>query len=365
MPYKLLRENGTPIDASFDVDDEGILIASRGGTKGTPDQRNPEYQEGLIALLTQLAANQLDLSLVYVDSVPTRLMPINQRIVLRSEEVGDPETTAKLIVGRAKSVGRKPGAKGPGNATRLLRVTFDEQVTKEKILSSLRTVQSTINMKSAKRLPSELLNKVTPQHIFDAVEQFRSMGPSGKFGEPTSYLIELEDGTLLPPKEVFGLAATHALGQLVGPEHFSGGLDTPCFRLLQQAGLTIIEKDGHHQKEIERTVPLSEEERVWTEGGVKMVSHLRRERRSSLAPAKREAFRTEHGRLFCERCGFDPVESYGDKNGEACMEVHHHRILVSEMDDKTPIKLEDTKLLCANCHRVEHQELRLKSKKNS
>ena len=45
-----------------------------------------------------------------------------------------------------------------------------------------------------------------------------------------------DDGDRLPPKAVFGLAATRALGFEVRPEHFSAGHSQSCFRILRRAG---------------------------------------------------------------------------------------------------------------------------------
>ena len=64
------------------------------------------------------------------------------------------------------------------------------------------------------------------------------------------------------------------------------------------------------------------------------------------AGGKLAEIRTRHGHLVCERCGFDPISSYGAELGEACIDVH------AAGDPSTP----DSKLecLCANCHRIAH-----------
>ena len=60
--------------------------------------------------------------------------------------------------------------------------------------------------------------------------------------------------------------------------------------------------------------------RFGLEGSKKRVWHLRAERRSGLSKAKREQFkRRNKGRLFCERCRFEPVEEYGTELAESCI----------------------------------------------
>lgn len=110
----------------------------------------------------------------------------------------------------------------------------------------------------------------------------------------------------------------------------------------------------------EETAPdiaLADEERMWAEGHPRLVSHLRRERGTGLAAAKREQFRRQHGHLFCERCEMDPVKAYGSDMGEACIEVHHRETQLASMQEGHVTRLEDLDCLCANCHRITHREL--------
>lgn len=99
---------------------------------------------------------------------------------------------------------------------------------------------------------------------------------------------------------------------------------------------------------------LSSSELTWAEGKPTLVSHLRRERAGGLARAKKEAFVRDNGKLFCERCKFDPVAHYGDQVADACIEVHHSVKQVSAMQEGHMTRLEDLKCLCANCHRLVH-----------
>ena len=199
-------------------------------------------------------------------------------------------------------------------------------------------------------MSAAILDEVGPDHIWLAIRDLRA-GARHRFGEATTYNLITDDGDRLPPKAVFGLAATRALGFEVRPEHFSAGHSQSCFRILRRAGYRIEAKSAAGQQ---RQNP---EERTWREGQERMVRHVRRERGSGLSSAKKADFRRRHGRLFCELCQLDPVEAFGSVDGEACIEVHHARVSVSEMTDRHETRLEDLQCLCANCHRYIHRAL--------
>lgn len=57
---------------------------------------------------------------------------------------------------------------------------------------------------------------MTAEHLFNAVQRLLAGADHG-FGESTDYDVVLDDGTRLPPKAVFGLAASEALGYDVIP----------------------------------------------------------------------------------------------------------------------------------------------------
>ncbi|MYN44970.1 hypothetical protein GTP23_07790 [Pseudoduganella sp. FT93W] len=143
-------------------------------------------------------------------------------------------------------------------------------------------------------------------------------------------------------------------GQEVVPKNFTGGEGSACFRLLRAAGYSVIAKDA----ETTTTTPANDLEQEWAEGSVLLVSHLKRERSAGLAKAKKTQYRRFHGRLTCERCGLDPVKEYSSEDGEACIEVHHAKVHVSEMLPGHKTSLDDLQCLCANCHRFIHRQLR-------
>jgi hypothetical protein len=219
-----------------------------------------------------------------------------------------------------------------------------------------------------KPLPASQQRKVQPAHIHTAVARLAAGEQAKNFGASTFYDAMTLDGARYAPKQVFGFALEEVLGIEATHDHFSAGWGTPCFGIIEGAGLFISPKNSGRprpapsakqlQKALSGLTP-SDEERSWIEGNPKIALHLVKERRSGLAKEKREAFISEHGMLYCERCEMDPVERYGPDAGAACIEVHHHRVHVADMAPDHETKLDDLQCLCANCHRVLHRELSL------
>lgn len=203
-----------------------------------------------------------------------------------------------------------------------------------------------------RRFVRATFDPVSGMHLRRAAERLVAGFNGHGFGPSTEYDL-LFEGHRLPPKAVFGIAATEALGFAVRPENFTAGDGEPCFRILRAHGYPIVPKGDPVEAD---PVIADDEERAWSEGGAKLVTHLRRERATGLAAEKRHHFREQHGRLFCERCKMDPVETYGDV-GEACIEVHHRETHLADMQEGHRTRLEDLMCLCANCHRVAHREL--------
>ena len=203
-----------------------------------------------------------------------------------------------------------------------------------------------------RRLSADELRKVTPEHIWGAVQALLNGAKAEGFAPSIDYDLIVEGGIRLAPKQVFGIAATVALGVQITPAHFTAGRGTVCFELLEECGYRIIAKGEYLPSE-----PVESEEAQWSEGNSKFVTHLRKERAPGLSKAKKSWFVRNHGRLYCELCQIDPVKAYGEF-GAACIEVHHSLTHVADMRGGHTTVLEDLKCLCANCHRIEHRRLR-------
>lgn len=89
------------------------------------------------------------------------------------------------------------------------------------------------------------------------------------------------------------------------------------------------------------------------EGKESYVRHKKRERNRKIVERKKELFKAKHnGVLFCEACGMNFYDVYGEY-GKDFIEVHH-TIPVSELSENSTTQLSDLVLLCSNCHRMVH-----------
>jgi hypothetical protein len=355
LAYQVLAEDGTPLDAHFDVKGNTIVFHSRGGTKGK-SAKNVHYARGLRLLIQRLIESGHPVQRAWVDSSRVQAIPIADRVILdaKDADTSSAEQVSRMA-SRMQAIGRGATSKSDhGNSTKRIRIQLGADILRDGILSSLRAIPARRDFRSEERLPASELEKVTSEHLFVAVERLLEGRTDHGFGDSTDYDVLLEDGLRLPPKAIFGLAASDALRYPVGPRSFAAGLGSQCFRILEEAGYRVVSKG-------EATAIPPGEGRIdleWSEGTPKLQKHLRRERSASLREAKKAEFRRKHdGRLFCERCSEDPVETYKTADAEACIEVHHARVQISEMQDGHRTRLEDLQCLCANCHRLAHRQI--------
>jgi hypothetical protein len=358
MTYQVLEEDGRGMDAHVEVDPTGLTFHSRGGssTKGTV--KNADYGPALRLVLRRIASARLPFARAWVDSSEVQGIPVEDRTILHTGEL-DPDGSSAftLMSNRMKTVGQDNDRKG-GNSTKRVRIQFATEIGVAKLEKALRINWIDKNLRGAERLPAELLGSVTAEHVWNAIGKLRDPKLKHGYGQSSDFDLVTEADERFPPKAVFGIAATEALGFKVLPKHFSGGKGTICFRVLERAGFTIVPKNENVQP---NDIPISSEDRQWTEGKPRLIAHLRKERASGLAHAKRDWFLRTHGRLTCEKCEMDPVEVYGGLHGTACIEVHHQTVQVENMAEAHQTKLEDLQCLCANCHRVEHRLLKQRS----
>jgi len=363
MTYQASDKSGSPIDAHFDIDGSAIVFHSRSGGKGAA--RNEKYGEGMRIIISRLGEAGLGIRSVVVDSSAVQNMPLeNRRILETKSSLNDVDGIYSEITRRMRDV-RPPNARGEAGGA-LKRIRIETTATDaEALKAALRGIPVEKDSRSQERLPAEMLSKVGEQHIYNAVQLLLSGNAKHPFGESTDFDVLLEDGTRLPPKAVFGIAAKEALGMEVLPKHFSGGEGTICFRIINACGYTIVPKDGSEPagKAPKPAAPAvsSNEDREFIEGKKERVYHLKSERDRYAPIAKKAAFKAKHGILFCERCLMKPVEVYKSEAGEACIEVHHTKP-IADMKEGDKTKLEDLMCLCASCHRVVHRELRLADK---
>lgn len=354
MAYQITDSAGVALDAHVDIEGGDIKVYARGGGKGADDARNLDYGPGLRAVLEQLAKAGVSITQAFVDSGRVQHLPIADRLILAGTEAAlSPDQQFTLMSRRMKEVGRQSSKPG-GNSTKLIRICCDAPSAKLKQALNLQYVP--LNLASANRIPDEVFQAVQAEHIWTAAQSLRQADSWEPYAASLDYDALLEDGHRIPPKALFGKAATLALSYPVLPRHFAGGLGTVAFKTITAAGFPIVAKGDPDPN---AAIPPSEEE-TWIEGGKRLSKHMRRERAYGLAAAKKSQFRAEHdGRLFCEECGLCPEEDLSDPLAAACIEVHHSATAVADMpDDGHPTTLGDLQCLCANCHRLVHAHLR-------
>lgn len=347
----LYNDDGIPLNAKIELHESGLILHSRSGT-----DRNRDYRPALEILLTRLdrAAIAHD---IYLDSRPAQKIALADRRLTFNQQAPVADRFDDLV--RAMNA----GSRSHGAWRRLLIATPG---TNPLALPSI--IQGLDADRKIVRLPASELRKVTAAHIERAVAKLLEGGDAPNFAPSRDYDALTAEGFPLAPKKVFGLALEEALGIRAYPGHFSAGWGQISFDLLEKAGLWIVPKSDATARPKPKASALqaalkgfkpTDEERSWIEGNPKIVSHLRRERQPGLAKLKREEFVAEHGRLFCEDCGLDPITQYGEEAGPACIEVHHHRTHISAMQPGHKTTTKDLKCLCANCHRVLHRKLTL------
>jgi 5-methylcytosine-specific restriction protein A len=362
MQLTLTQENGAPLNATIEIETDSIVLHSRSGKS-----RNRDYRPALEMILDRLHREGMTFE-VFLDPDPKRRPDgVRRKLASSADLRGEISEQFQELVRRSNA-----GSSSHSAWRRLLIRTQQQSLSSlTRILARSADARPVVD-----RLPAHLLHQVQPDHVHRAVERVRA-GAAHNFGSSRDFDLIATDGIRLPPKAVFGLALEEALGIEAFPGHFSAGQGTPCFSLLRQAGYKVVPKDGQltaapatgngqraspaTREEVAAALDglsVTDEERTWIEGNLKVATHLKRERAAGLSQAKKTAFAAEHGKLFCERCGLDPVAEYGPA-GLACIEVHHARQQIGQMEQGQFTRLSDLECLCANCHRVLHRELAL------
>jgi len=359
------EEASDDYDARIELDGTDVLLHSRGGATGGRPPRNTDYEKALSVIVQRLrmgeSVSQPFITRVLLDSQRARSEPPEKRLLVDTSELSrlSDNQAVTLIRSRAKSWGQAPGVTG-GNSTKALRIQTQGR-SYESLRSTLRLMDWGGKI-SVNRLSAEDQGKVTSSHIDIAIERLRSNEDAPNFSDSRDYDVLLEDGTRLAPKKVFGLALEEALGIKALPKHFSAGWGQPSFRIIEAAGYLIVPKNEpaptpEEIAQAHNVLPPTGGGTASREGTLKLVMHMRRERDPNLSDKKKAAFIAEHGLLYCERCKMNPAEHYEADVATACIEVHHAKIQVKDMQEDHVTELEDLQCLCANCHRVTHREL--------
>jgi hypothetical protein len=126
-------DEGCERNATFQVhiidETPTIIFESRGGTKGTPSERNSEYALGLEIVLARLKIVRATITDIVIETARTKTLPAAKRQLLveghhyplvLEEEMDIPRFRQHLSAAQSR-VGHAVGAKG-GNPTRRIRI---------------------------------------------------------------------------------------------------------------------------------------------------------------------------------------------------------------------------------------------------
>lgn len=355
--FLVTDSNGVHLDARFTVQGQDILYHSRGGTEGK-GAVNTNYSTALLLIIERLSKADVPILSAWVDSTTVQALPLADRVILsESEGSQSPAQVRRLMSNRMKSIrGESSSNTKGGSSTKRIRIATGFQGSSEGLADLVGGVPEDGGLRSHDRLPSETLRRATSEYIWAAVQEFMEGEVKHSFGPSTDFDLIADDGHRLPPKAVFGVALSAALGGIsIGPKHFTAGESSTCFRLLREAGYQIIPKgELTTAEESQGDIDIGQE---WSEGKAVLIFHFKRERAKGLARAKKAQYLRLHGKLGCEKCGLDPVAHYGTEFAEACIEVHHAATHVSQMSEIHKTSLADLQCLCANCHRLVHRTL--------
>ncbi|RFZ79839.1 hypothetical protein DS742_05100 [Lacrimispora amygdalina] len=108
------------------------------------------------------------------------------------------------------------------------------------------------------------------------------------------------------------------------------------------------------ESQFDDDISISVDEESFPEGRKKYRQHVLQERNRTLINEAKRIFKEKNGRLYCQVCGFDFLETYGSL-GEDFIEGHHTKP-ISEMKAEQQTKIKDIVMLCSNCHSMIHRK---------
>lgn len=168
---------GSPIKAQFSVQsvvgEISVVVESRGGKKGSSNERNIQYKEGIELLLGRLAEAKCRLLDAVLDTKKTNQLKLSRderRLMDNSIPIdlaaADLYSLRNSLCNAQRSIGRPKDAKGPGNSTKRMRL----------YVSGLPA-----NLNDAARLLAQLpFNTDSDDDISPIVRPLRRRGRSGR-----------------------------------------------------------------------------------------------------------------------------------------------------------------------------------------
>lgn len=160
--------------------------------------------------------------------------------------------------------------------------------------------------------------------------------------------IQLDEVRLSTGEGMLSTSVLESLAELAGHPLVAFRQGT-VFRLSAEQAMGLYREWGGE------AVPLGQNGGPAVEEGRRLlVTHQRLERSRRLVEDKKQAFRQEHGRLFCEVCRVDHDAVYGALWSERAIEAHHLKPL-GDLAGACQTTLRDLLLVCSTCHALIHQ----------
>lgn len=189
----------------------------------------------------------------------------------------------------------------------------------------------------------------TQKYLNEVIEALRYLGGEATLSDIYSYINDNYDFQI--PQETLESSIRRAI--------YQNSSDVDLYQEKQDLFYAVEEK-GKGLWGLRSFIPtsehieLTEDDDGFPEGKQKLRTHLQRERNPKLIREAKKRFKAKNKRLFCEVCGFDFQEKYGEI-GDDFIEGHHTKP-VSEFNESTFSKIEDIALLCSNCHKMVHRK---------
>jgi len=205
----------------------------------------------------------------------------------------------------------------------------------------------TVNIPIIQSRDSNIPEGITKENIFTAAQAYDDNSIQHEFKHSTTYDVII-NGHRYPPKAIIGIASSYHLGKPLTPHHFSGGIQTKCFRVLKENSFKIVLKNDDiiYPDEVPKNV-------IHVEGKVVEVTVNSYERDDKARDAC-----IDHYGLKCQVCNFDFEKQYGEL-GAGFIHVHH-LVQLSEIKEEyiiDPIK--DLRPVCPNCHAMLHKRKKI------
>ncbi len=198
------------------------------------------------------------------------------------------------------------------------------------------------------RRVSFLVRALPPEGIREATERLAS-GEDFDYPDSTTFDVVADDGTLLAPKRVIGLAGLIHYGAPLKPEDFSGGEDEPAFARIRKAGLAIGLKADPDSQRFRKAVSKRRKKGFKSPPkGNKNPAKTSSESTSFDRDTDVVAYAEERAKGICELCN-NPAP-FQRPDGTDFLEVHHIIFLA----EGGPDTIDNVAALCPSCHQECH-----------